>query len=432
MRTDLIRLSGWVCLVSFGLSAPVSVAHAAELGIDEAVGLALEQNPDVRFARAELEVAMAGQTGASLLLLDNPQLSVSAGQRSRPGEQTPNYAISIAQPIEIAGQRRARMDVADATLRAAEARLMARRVEIVAAVRRAFGRALAAQAELKVAEEGVVLAKQALEAAQARHRAGDSSLIEVNTARIESGRASRQPIAASQQVLMAMAEVKLLLGMAVHEELRLRGSIEALSTRAAPRPDVLDRARRQRPDLLAARAELEAAEAALSLAERKAFPTPQVGVSYGGEERAQLFLGTLSVDLPFFNRNQAQRGVARARASQSRITLESLERRVAQEVELALARRQAAQAAVDAVNGDVLRAAESNLELASEGYRAGQLDFLQLLLIRRETLDIRRGRIEVLEELNRADALLDQVLGTVPKEPRASQTPSIEREGPQP
>ena len=136
-------------------------------------------------------------------------------------------------------------------------------------------------------------------------------------------------------------------------------------------------------------------------------------MSYGGEERAQIFLGTLGVELPVFNRNQAERGVARARAAQSRIELESLERRVAQEVELALARRRAAQAAVEAVSGEVLRAADANLELAREGFRDGQLDFLQLLLIRRETLDTRRGRIQVLEELNRADAQLDQVLGSL-------------------
>lgn len=412
MRSELRGLP--LCIIALWLSAPPKAARAAELGLDDAVRLALEQNVEVRLARSEVEVATARQAGASLLLQNNPELSASAGQRSRRGDRTPDYTVSIAQPIEIAGQRASRMERATATFRSAEARLTVRRLAVVAEVRQAFARALAAQAELKVADEGVELAKQALNAAEERHRAGDASLIEVNTARIEVGRTSRERVAALQQVQLSMTGMRALLGLEGHENLRLRGGFERLSSAPIFGPEVLERARRQRADLLAARAELEAAEAELSLAERDAFPTPRIGASYSSEEGAQIVQGTLSLDLPLFNRNQEGKGVARERVSQTRLALEALERRVAQEVELALAGRLAAQAALDTVSGDVLRAAESNLELANEGYRAGQLDFLQLLLIRRSTLDARREHIQALEELTRAEAQLALVLGTVP------------------
>jgi cobalt-zinc-cadmium efflux system outer membrane protein len=54
---------------------------------------------------------------------------------------------------------------------------------------------------------------------------------------------------------------------------------------------------------------------------------------------------------------------------------------------------------------------EENLELGTESYRAGKIDFLQLLLVRRQTLEARHEYLDVLEELNAAQAQLDRALG---------------------
>jgi cobalt-zinc-cadmium efflux system outer membrane protein len=62
----------------------------------------------------------------------------------------------------------------------------------------------------------------------------------------------------------------------------------------------------------------------------------------------------------------------------------------------------------------VLEALDENVALVNKGYEAGKIDFLQLILIRRETLEARRDYIEALEELNTAEAELDRVVGVVP------------------
>ena len=56
-----------------------------------------------------------------------------------------------------------------------------------------------------------------------------------------------------------------------------------------------------------------------------------------------------------------------------------------------------------APNADgMAQAIQENLDLALESYRAGKIDFLQLLLVRRQTLDAQGEHIDVLAELNAA------------------------------
>ncbi|MFY0523432.1 TolC family protein [Archangium gephyra] len=380
--------------------------------LDEAVRLALENHPEVRSAQAEVAAADARLSEASLLLRNNPELEAALGPRQRGGTSTLEYGVSLTQPVEIGGQRGARRDEAQALRSATEARLELRRVQLAAEVREAFGRGLATAEQVKLAAEAAELAGQALQAAEERYRTGDASLIEVNTARVELGRARRERLAAQNRHGVATGALKLLLALEAGEPLTVQGTLEP--TEARPTAEVqtwLSRARSNRADLLVAREELRAAEAAQRLAGREVIPTPRLGASYNREEDAHIVQGTLGLSLPLFNRNQAERGATRARVTQAQLALEALERRVTQEVQLAAARYRVAREAWEAFTGGVLQAARENAELATEGYRAGQLDFLQLLLIRREALEARRGYIEALEELNAAEAELERVVG---------------------
>jgi cobalt-zinc-cadmium efflux system outer membrane protein len=393
-----------------------STAHAGEtLTLAGAIRRAWERNPGIREAEAEVEAARAQVAGARLLSQNNPELSVAVGPRSGPTERTVDYELSITQPIEIAGRRRARIDAATASVKAAEARLAERRSAVAAEVREAFGRAVAAEAHEQVAMEAIELATQARKAAERRHLAGAASLIEVNTARIEVGRSQRAYLAARRMRAAAIVELKLLLGMGAVAQLSLQGQLEP-----SPQERTLDlqaltiMATRNRADLLVARHELEVARAEHRLASREAVPTPRLGVSFSKEESAQIVLGVLSIELPLFDRNQAARGVSNARVRQAELAVAALEQRIAQEVELSVDRVQMARETLEGFSGDVLQALDQNLALVTRGYDAGELDFLELLLMRRELLEARREYIEALAELNSAEAQLDRVLSARP------------------
>lgn len=402
-----------------GVILAASVGARAEerpLTLERAMALALERNLELQSQAAEVEVAKARLHGASLLLQGNPELGGAVGPRMNgTASATLDYEVEVSQTIEIAGQRGARIDSANAGVETAEARLALRKGVLAAEVREAFGRALAAEQLLKLQRDAETLAKQALQAAEERQKAGAASRIEVNTARIELGRTIREKTLAVQRRTTAIAELRLLLGIDASFSMGLEGEL-SIPAEAAHLDEkaVLEAALAHRQDLAALRYELEAAKAEQRLANREWAPSPRIGGVYKREEAAQIVQGTVSIELPVFNRNQGARGVASVRVLQAERAFAALRQRIEQEAHIAASRHDAAHEAAQAYAGGIVQAMQENLALIDEGYRAGKIDFFQLLVIRRETIDARRGYIEALEELNSSEAQLSRTIGRLP------------------
>lgn len=409
----VVRLAAGVLFLAIASSSLSSSKARAErrLTMEQAVDLALQRNAELRIQSGEVAGARARLAGASVLLQRNPEVDVEVGRRSRGGGQSPEYAVTLSQPIEIAGQRGARVDAARAGIDAADARVRMRRLDLAAEVRETFGRALAADRRVSLAEEAVALAGKSVETAQQRFQAGDASRIEVNAARIEIGRARRELRLGHQRRVAAVAGLRRLLALPPRETLVLEGELRETEERPVDLEALVKTAVTRRPEALAFRRELEAVQAERRLATREAIPTPRIGATIARDEGDRILLGVLSLELPLFTRNQGARGLGDARIDQARVSLEAAERQVEEDVRVAAARYQAALAAARDYSGEILKAVEENLELVNEGYAAGKIDFLQLLLIRRETLDARRDYIETLEELNSARAELGRAVG---------------------
>lgn len=391
----------------------------AELGrplsMDQAVELALERNLELRSLTAEIDAARARVRGASLPSQYNPEISAEAGPRwDRDIGIIPQYRLELSQVVEIAGQRGARIAAAEAALRATEARVGARRIELAAETRQLFGRVLAAEQRVRLAEEAETLSRDALRAVDERFRSGAASRMEVNTARVDVGRTTRDRALAGQARAVALSDLWLLLAVDASDGLVPAGTLAQVASQpGAPDLGALLNQATGRPDLRAAREELEEARAERRLADRLAVPNLRLGVGTANEERSQMLIGTVGMPLPVFNRNQAARGASAARVTQAERALEAVERRVRQEVRLALSRRAAAVAAAEAYAGAAAQALQENLRLGYEAYRSGKLDYLQLMLIRRETIEARRSQIDTLEELNNADAQLRRAVGSI-------------------
>ena len=395
------------------IAVPCVGAAAERVGVDEAVAAALQRNATLLRLQAEVGAERARLAGASTLAATNPELELLAGPRWRGSDRSTDYGIGLSQRLEIFGQRGARVDSARSLVSAAEARLAMGRVEVAAGVRVAFYGALAAGERVRLAADGVKLAEEALLAAESRQQAGAASGIEVNAARIAVGRAAREQSEAEQRRTAAVARLLLLLGMDAGQELVLSGALRGSADAPTDVKARIEEALRRRPDLTAARQDLEAARAGVRLTSREALPSPRVGASYGEEEGARIARGTIAFDLPVFQRNQAGRGVAAARLEQSERAVEALEREIRTEVVVAVERLRAASAAATAFGGAALTSVAENLQLVTEAYRAGKVDFFQLLVLRRETLDARASYLSALEELAAAQAELKRAAGSI-------------------
>lgn len=408
----MVRIARALCLLlSLGAGSSVLGAPRA-LTLEAAIRLAEEGNPNLRMLIADVAAAKASLTGASLVLQSNPAVTASAGPRSSDAGRSRDSSLLIVQEFEIAGQRGLRIDAAQATLDAAEARLRAGRSEVTAGVRESFGRALAEAQRTQLASEALAVARQGVEAAEERFRAGVAALLEVNTARVELGRAARESAQAERRQAEALGELRLLVGFDPLEPITVEGDLSVVET-SGELAALVQLALENRPELKASRRALDAGMAEARLAGRTWIPKPRIGGGFAREQEsdASILQAVVGFDLPLFNRNQAARGVAAARVQQLEAALAATERQVRQEVVTGLARARAAEAATAGYAGDVVKAMKENMELVTDSYRAGKIDFLELVVIRRQALDARREYVDVLEELNAAQAQLDRAIG---------------------
>jgi cobalt-zinc-cadmium efflux system outer membrane protein len=191
----------------------------------------------------------------------------------------------------------------------------------------------------------------------------------------------------------------------------LTGTLEQLATRTAvPASAAASLSPDRRPDVVAAREELHASRAERDLAGREAIPDVRLGAGYAHEEGADIVQALLSIDLPFFQRNQAERAAASARVARAESALGAAGGHGAEQIRSALSRRDAARALVADSGGATLAAADENATLVHEAYVAGKVGFLELLLVRRDALETRRAYLDALVELNAAEALLASAL----------------------
>lgn len=394
--TNRIALALFVLLPALGRAGEVRV------GIDDAVRFALERNTELRAAAADVVAARSRLDASRILVPSNPSLDVAAGPRMRDGDRSLDLGVALSQPVELAGQRGARVELADAGVALSRARLATRRAEIAATVREAFGRALASADRAMLASEAVALSEQAHGAVAERVRVGKAARLELNAATVDLARSRREEARSRQEQRAALSAFRLVLG---DTSVVPEGALDGL---AAREPRAGSGAPGRHPEVVAAREALREARAERDLAARWAIPAVRVGAAYAREEGADIVQATLGLDLPLFRRNQAERGTAAARIGRAEAELAAAERRVGETLQLAGARVDSARGALAAFTGGALAAAEENVALAAEGYDAGKIGFLELLLVRRDAVETRRAHIDALEELNAAEAERDR------------------------
>jgi cobalt-zinc-cadmium efflux system outer membrane protein len=168
-------------------------------------------------------------------------------------------------------------------------------------------------------------------------------------------------------------------------------SIEgALPSEAPVIPDkdkVRETVAQQRPDVQSAAAEVQQAKSAMKLAGREAIPSVTVSGFYNKDDRLDEAGVMLSFPLPFFDRKQADRKEAAAKAGQALIKQASLERAIDRELEEAHANLVAAADELSLFKKDVLGKAMENLGLMNLAFKEGKFGFFEVRLAQKDTID---------------------------------------------
>jgi cobalt-zinc-cadmium efflux system outer membrane protein len=232
----------------------------------------------------------------------------------------------------------------------------------------------------------------------------------------DAARARAEARAAGGEALAARLRVAELAGWPADRPPAPAGGLETLpaSRRAPPLADLLALAERTSPELREAAAALDAARAAAMAAGREAAPKPSVGVRVSSERGEGSLHGVLSVPLPVFGRNDAERGRAAAGIEAARADADAVRASLPARLARAAAEVDAAWARAEAFSGDALPSAERALALGRRAVELGAMDLMDLGTLQMRALTLQREGMDALAGYHRAAAALGAIVGAEP------------------
>lgn len=373
----------------------VSPAYALTLG--EAVETALKNNPDLQAVRLEQGAAQGRLDQAGLFLRSNPVVEGSLSRKDTVpggGEKVTNRGLTLSQEFELAGQRGLRVDAARSGMEKAAKDIKDRERVLIAEVKDAFARALALKRKKELAEEAVKLQEQFVSSATIKFQAGEISALEQNLADVELGKSKRDRLQAEREQREALLSLQSLLGMSLSVGFSVEGELPMEAPLIPDKAKLRELTAAHRPDVQSAAAEAQQAKAAMKLAGREAIPSVTLSGFYNQDDKLNEAGVMLSFPLPFFDRKQADRKEAAAKAGQALIKQASLERAIERELEEAHSNLVAAAEELSLFKKDILGKAMENLGLMNLAFKEGKFGFFEVRLAQKDTIEAQFAYLE--------------------------------------
>ena len=398
------------------------------LSLEQAIARAIEQEPALRAARSQVEVAQGTKLQASL----RPNPSVSFEQREEPGGTDNLTTVGLEWPLDLF-RRSGRIAVAEREIATAQLSAADRERLLAAEVRMRYGDVLATIRDLELFDEIVAATQNQFDLLRSRVEQGASPPLERDLLDVELRRVQADRLLQAGRTETAVFELKRVLGMKADATLTVRETFDALVQReSAVAPQVWDMSTTvgQRADVRGAAARIDTAVAKIDRAQsegrfdvslfanymRMDSGFPQRGFAPDGRlERVRgqftYWSAGAVLTIPILYRNQGEVAVARAEQTGAAAVYEAA--RLAAEAELASARArdERAREAVKIYGAGAQALARQNLTVVGQTYELGRVTVFEVVAERRRYLDLERAYTEALRAAYDARTALNRALG---------------------
>ena len=371
----------------------------ADPQLDALIDEALRGSPSLEAADARLRQAQAH--AASSNAERKPSLSLSPGYtgltlpESMAGDLGGDYMGSVqavanfSYGIDLWGGKRAAWEAAVDSGHAAAVDAQAARLDLSAAIVQAYVQLAHAGALQRVARDEQARAEKTLQLTQQRRRAGIDSELQVHQAQARLPLAQQQQLAAQQQIDAARNALAALLGQGPDRGLAINLP-QALSPLALQLPSVLpSELLGRRPDIVAARWRVEAADKQIKVAKTRFYPSLNlmalggvVSKDLGGLLESGSTFGLLApaLSLPIFDGGRLRAGLAKSDADYD-VAVAAYNQSVVQALRDVADQVNATRSLADQVQAQ--QQAQANAQaahaLAQQRYRAGIGNYLEVL-----------------------------------------------------
>ena len=438
--TTRIALSVLIATLLTGLStsaqspdgqAPLAgrfVDPANGLSLEQAIARAIEQEPSLRAARSQVEVAHGAKLQASL----RPNPAFSFERREEPGGTDNLTTIGVEWPLDLF-RRSERLAVADREVSVAQLSASDRERLLAAEVRTRYGDVLATIRDLALFDEILAATRNQFDLLRSRVEQGASPPLERDLLDVELRRVQAERLIQAGRTATAVFELKRVLGMKADAMLAVRDTFDVFVQResaVAPPVGEASTAVEQRADVREAAARIDMAVAKIDRAQSEGGFDVSVFANYmrmdsgfpqrgfapdGGLERVRgqfnYWSAGATLRFPVLNRNQGEVAMAHAERTGAAAAYDAA--RLAAEAELASARArdERAREAVKIYGAGAQALARQNLTVVGQSYELGRVTIFEILAERRRYLDVERAYTEALRAAYEARTALKRALG---------------------
>ncbi len=369
-------------------------ASGPAMTLEETERIALAENPEITVAARRVAVAQAHVPTAGAL--DDP-MAMFRGW-GVPLNQPWNYnqaqnMFSISQTFPGRGKRDLRTSIAESDLDVAKDNLEQVRLDVRVRVHKAFDDLLLTDEEMRIHDQHVAIARQAIAEARIKYTNGKVPQQDMLKAQVALTRLAEHMIRFDHDADLARAQLNTLLGRDPSTPLRVTGQYAELILLPEAR-SLDDLALRSRPDLEAAQQAAERSHKEQALANKAFVPDFTVSAGYmimpPGQNFRNAYMVEGSMNLPWLNHRKHDAEIAEAtvQATEQDAELTAMRDAAFGQIQEALVEAEASQKLAHLYHDQLRPQAEATLQSSVIAYENDKTDLLDLLDSQMTVIDI--------------------------------------------
>ena len=392
MRTRFQRA---LCIATIVCSfAAATPTDAAALGLDEAVAIAIAENPNLAQmqARYEAKTAIPSQVGAlpdpvlSFNAMNLPTDSFNTGQ-----EAMTQMQVGISQRFPFPGKLALKEQESSFKAEAALNNVDETRLRLIRDVRSSWWTLHYLDQALELVARNQQLLRQFVEIARTKYEVGNGLQQDVLLAQLELSKLLDQKIQLTGARRGEAARLNRLIDRPTPDAIALPNSVNPTLPELADETELFTRAQALRPLLARIQNEVRAAESRLGLAQKDYYPDFTVGALYGfrrgnnppnvGGDRADFLTLKFSVNLPLYP-NRKRASAVSQRTSEllgERYALQDEHNAVHAEISRATADYLQARDQFSLFGTGIIPQARQTVQSMLAAYQVSEVDFLNLV-----------------------------------------------------
>lgn len=416
-----MRMRFCVCgaaVACLSLTLIVSPLSAEELTLQQAVGIAVNNNPTVAANRLSAEAAKQSAKGAQALA--NPEITVAP---SVIGDAGSDSAVLLSQPLEINGSRRVRGQIASHEASSAGFNAEAAKRDIVLRVSSSYWDTAQAQESVKLNKDNITYLETVRAAVQKLYDVGAAPGSQVLKMDVELARARQELSQAQLALQQSKFELNSLMGWPTNTDFSVSEPLASTEV-TIDRNTLVASALTNRPEIASACELLASAQGQIKAAKLRKVPDLAIQARKGTFDSGEQDGGVaIVVSLPIFDWGSvgAEKRRAQIAAQSQEKQLEAARNSVSLEVDQAIQRLTTATQILREYQSGVLQKSEELAAMARKGYEKGASSYLEVLEAQRTLRSTKSSYYSALAEQAKALAQLEWATGCSVRQKLASE-----------